>query len=133
MLQLSLNRTCKSISEIKEQALNLMTFLMMLFMTFLMMSYVMLLPMLVILLFTLNVIRHMICGNNQNWLLNLNLFYKTPWTGAGSGLLIPMLEKLNQFHLTDVITLVLLIGKWMGLFLRKNHILRYWGWLSLLH
>ena len=23
--------------------------------------------------------------------------------------------------------------RWMGLFLRKNHLLRYWGWLSLLH
>ena len=28
-------------------------------------------------------------------LLSLNLIYKTPWTGAGSGLLISMLEKLN--------------------------------------
>ena len=27
--------------------------------------------------------------------LNLNLIYKTLWTGAGSGLLISMLEKLN--------------------------------------
>ena len=47
------------------------------------------------LLSTLNVIRHLICGNNQNWLLNLNLTYKTLWTGVGSGLLISMLEKLN--------------------------------------
>ena len=28
---------------------------------------------------------------------------------------------------------VLLMGKWMGLFLRKNHHLRCWGWLSLLN
>ena len=31
---------------------------------------------------TLNVIRHLICGNNLNWLLNLNLMYKILWTGA---------------------------------------------------
>ena len=74
-------------------------------MTFLMVLSVILLSMLMILLSTLNVIRHLICGNNQNWLLNLNLTYKTLWTGAGSGLLISMLEKLNLFRLicaTDV-------------------------------
>ena len=53
--------------------------------------------------------------------------------GAGSGLLISMLEKLNWFCLTGLITLVLLMWKWMGLFLRKSHLLRCWGWLSLLH
>ena len=30
-------------------------------------------------------------------------------------------------------TLVLLVWKWMGLFLRKNLLLRCWGWLSLLN
>ena len=29
------------------------------------------------LLSVLRVIRHMICGNNLSWLLNLNLIYKT--------------------------------------------------------
>ena len=48
-------------------------------------------------------------------------------TVAGSGLLISMLEKLSRFCLTVLITLVLLMSKWMGLFLRKNHILRCWG------
>ena len=33
-------------------------------------------------------------------LLTLNLIYKTLWTGAGSGLLISMLEKLSWFCLT---------------------------------
>ena len=33
--------------------------------------------MLIILLSTLRVIWHLICGNNLNWLLNLNLIYKT--------------------------------------------------------
>ena len=65
------------------------------FMTFLMILSVILLSMLMILLSTLNVIRHLICGDNKNWLLNLNLIYETLWTGTGSGLLISMLEKLN--------------------------------------
>ena len=39
----------------------------------------------------------------------------------GSGLLISMLEKFNWFHLIGLITLVLLMWKWMDLFLRKNH------------
>ena len=102
-------------------------------MTFRMILSVIFLYMLMILLSTLNVIRHLICGNNQNWLLNLNLTYKTLWTGAGSGLLISMQEKLSFFNLTSVKTLVLLIWKWMGLFLRKNHLLKYWGSLYLLH
>ena len=46
-------------------------------MTFLMMLSVILLSMLTILLSILSVIRHLICGNNLNWLLNLNLIYET--------------------------------------------------------
>ena len=46
-------------------------------MTFLMMLSVILLSMLMILLSTLNGVRHLICGNNYNWLLNLNLTYET--------------------------------------------------------
>ena len=65
--------------------------------------------MLIILLSTLSVTRHLICGNNLNWLLNLNLIYKILLTQVGSDLLISMLEKLNWFCLTDLITLVLLV------------------------
>ena len=57
----------------------------------------------------LSVIRHLICGNNLNWLLNLNLIYETLWTGVRSGLLISMLGKLSWFCLTGVITMVLLM------------------------
>ena len=64
-------------------------------MTFLTILSVILLSMLMILLSKLSVIRHLICGNNVNWLLNLNLIYKTLWTGVRSGLLISVLEKLN--------------------------------------
>ena len=51
------------------------------------------------------------------------------WRVAGTS----MLEKLNWFHLTGLITLALLMWKWMGLLLRKNYFLRCWGWLSLLN
>ena len=93
-------------------------------MTILKMLSVILLSMLMILLSILSVIRHLICGNNLNWLLNLNLIYKALWTGAKSDLLISMLGKLNWFCLTGLITLALLMWEWMDLFLRKNHILR---------
>ena len=74
-------------------------------MTFQMMLSVILVSVLMILLCPLSLIRHLICRKNQNWLLNLNLIYKTLWSGAGSGLLISMLEKLNWFHLTSLIML----------------------------
>ena len=80
---------------------------------------VILLSMTMILLSILSVTRHLICGNNLNWLLNLDLIYETLWTGARSDLLISMLGKLNWFHLSDLITLVLYMWKWMSLFLRK--------------
>ena len=38
---------------------------------------VILLSMLMILLSNLSAIRHLICGNSQDWLLNLNLIYET--------------------------------------------------------
>ena len=74
----------------------------------LMMLSVILLSMLMMLLSILSMIRHLIYGSNWNWLLNLNFIYETLWTGALSGLLIPMLGKLSWFRLTDLIRLVLL-------------------------
>ena len=52
---------------------------------------------------------------------------------ARSGFWISMLGKLSWFCLTGLITMVLLMWKWMGLFLRKNHLLRCWGWPSVLN
>ena len=78
-------------------------------MTFLMMLSVILLSMLMILLSILGVIGLLICGNNLNWLLNLNLIYETWWTWVRSGLLILMLGKLSWFRLTSLITMVLLM------------------------
>ena len=83
-----------------------------------------LLSMLMILLSIPSVIRHLICGNNWNLLLKLNLIYETLWTGAEIGFWISMLQKFNWFCFTSLITPVLLMWKWMGLFLSKNHILR---------
>ena len=101
--------------------------------TFLIMLSVIFLSILMILLSILSVIRHLICDSNFNWLLILNLIYETRWTEARSGLLISMLAKRNWSHLTGLITLVLLMWKWMGLFLRKNHLSRCWGWPFLLN
>ena len=55
-----------------------------------------------ILLSILSVIRHLICDNNLNWLLNLNLIYETLWTGARSGLFISMLGLVNNTGSIDV-------------------------------
>ena len=60
-----------------------------------------------------------------------NLIYETLWTGTIRGLLTSMLEKLYWFRLPGLITLVLLIRRWMGLLLRKNHLFRCWDWPSL--
>ena len=78
-------------------------------MAFLMILSVILQYRLMILLSFLSVIRYLIFGNNLNWLLNLNLIYKTLWSGTEKGLLISMLEKLSWFHLTSLITMVLLM------------------------
>ena len=78
-------------------------------MIFLMMLSVILLSILMIVLSILSMIRHLICGNKLNWLLSLNLIYETVWTGVRSGLLILMLGMLGRFHLTGLITMVLLM------------------------
>ena len=40
---------------------------------------------------------------------------------------------LFYVHMAGLITLVLLIWKWIGLFLSKNHLLRCWGFHSFLN
>ena len=83
-------------------------------MTFLMMLYVTLLSKLMMLLCIISVIRHLICGNRsdricRSWLAKLNLICQTLWNGAVSDLLISLLEELNWFRFTSLITLVLLL------------------------
>ena len=101
----SLHKNIQLILEFLKASFLILPFSCYILMTFLMMS-VILLSMLMILLSTVIVIGHLICGTNQNWLLNLNLIYETLCIGAGQGLLISVLEKLNLFRLTSLITLV---------------------------
>ena len=54
-------------------------------MTFLMILSEILLSVLMVLFSILSMVRHLICGNNLNQLLNLNLICKTLWTGARKG------------------------------------------------
>ena len=54
---------------------------------------VILLSMLMILLPILSAIKHLICVNNLNWLLNLILIYETLWIVARIGLLISISAK----------------------------------------
>ena len=102
-------------------------------MNFLIMLFVVLLSMLMTLLSSRSVSRHLICSNNQSWLLNLSLTLKHYWLGQEVGCCFQFWEKVNLFRLTNVITLVLFKWKLMGLFLKKNHLLRRWGCLFLLN
>ena len=78
-------------------------------MTFLTMLSVILLSMLIILLSILSVIKHLNCGNNLNWLLNLSLIYERLWSRVRNGFLISMLGKLSWLRLTSLITMILLM------------------------
>ena len=77
------------------------------FMTFLIMLSV-IIPYMLMIFATLSVTRYLICTNNHNWFLSLNLIYETLWTRA-SGLLISMLGKLTWFRLIGLKTLALLM------------------------
>ena len=68
-----------------------------------MMLSVILLSKLMMLLSIRSVIRHLICWNNLNWLLHLNMIYETLWTGVRTDLLISVLGSLNWFRLTSLI------------------------------
>ena len=67
------------------------------------------------------------------WFLNLDLICETLCIEAVSGLLISMLGKLNWFCLTGLMTNDVIYVKTNGSLLRKNHLLRCWGCLSLLN
>ena len=70
-------------------------------MTFLTMLSVILLSMLMILFSILSVIKHLISGNNLNWLLHLNLIYETLWINAGKTQLV-LFEWSNNIVSVDV-------------------------------
>ena len=60
---------------------------------------VILLSMLVILLSVPSVIRHLVCGNNLNWLLNLNQIYKT--LGWSKKWIVDFIARETQLVLFD--------------------------------
>ena len=77
----SLHKNIQLMQEFLEAPFLILHFSYYTLMTFVMMLSVILLSMLMILLSILGVIGLLICGNNLNWLLNLNLIYETQWTG----------------------------------------------------
>ena len=72
----SLHKNIKLMREFLKGPFLVIHFSCYMLMTFPMMLSALLLSMLMILLSTLNVIRHLICGNNLNCPLNLNLIYE---------------------------------------------------------
>ena len=98
-------------------------------MIFLTMLSVILLSMLMILLSILSVIGHLICGNNLNWLLTLNLIYETldwgkKWLvdfNAGKTQLLSF-DRSNNDGSIDVKMDEFSID--VKMFLRKNYLLR---------
>ena len=101
--------------------------------TFLMMQSVILLFMLMILMSTLSVISHLICGNNQKWLVNFNLICEALWTGSSKWLVdfiarktwLVLFDRSNNAGVIDV--------KIDETVLDENHVLRSWDCLSLLN
>ena len=69
----SLHKNIKLMLEFLKGPFLVLHFSCCILMTFLMMLSVILLSMLMIVLSILSVIRHLICGNNLNWILNLNV------------------------------------------------------------
>ena len=102
----SLHKNIQLILEFFKVPFLVLHFAYYILMIFLMMLSVILVSMLITLLSVLSVISYLICASNYNWLLNLNLIYRTLWIGAGSGLLVSMLKKLNWFCLTSLLILV---------------------------
>ena len=99
-------------------------------MNFLMLS-VILLSMLMILLSVLNVIKHLIRGNNLNCLLNLNLIYKILWLGQEVADLNAGKTQLLWFDWSNNTGSI--DKKMDGSVLEEKHLLRCWGWPSLLN
>ena len=102
-------------------------------MAFLMILYILMLSMLMILLFTLSVSRHLdiLQQLELNSKLESDLWYTVDW--GGSVFLISLRQKNSLFYLTGLIILVLLMWKWIVLFLKKHHLLRCRDYLSLLN
>ena len=84
----NLHKNIQLMLELLKSPFLIMHFSYYMLMASLMMLYVILPSVPMILLSTLSVIKHLICGNNLSWLLNLNLICETLCTGTGSDLVI---------------------------------------------
>ena len=73
----SLHKNIKLMLEFLKAPFLVLQFSYYTLMTFLTKLFDILLSILMILLTILSVIRHLICGNDLNWPLNLNLIYET--------------------------------------------------------
>ena len=91
----SLHKNIQLMCELLKASFFVLYFSYYTLMIFLTMLSVILLSMLMILLSILSEISHLICGNNLNWLLNLNLICETLWTWLRSCLLISVLGKFS--------------------------------------
>ena len=65
-------------------------------------------------------------------------FWTSVWSAGHCGVcskwLVDFIARKTQLVLFNWSqAMVVLMWKWIGLFLRKNHLLRCWGWLSLLN
>ena len=105
----SLHKNIQLIWEFLKAAFLVLHFSHYTLMTFLMMLSLILPSMLMMLLAALNGMRHLICGNNLNWLRNLNLINETLWPRVRKSLLISMLGNLSWFRLTGLMKMVLLM------------------------
>ena len=88
--------------------------------------------MLMILLSLLNVIRHLELARIGFWTWMWSMKHFGLWQEAACRFQCWNSSTFFFFFFADLVTLVLLIWKWMGLFLRKNHLLRCWDCLCLL-
>ena len=114
VLDESLHKNIQLMLEFLKGPILVLHFSCCILMTFLMMLSVLLLSTMMILLSILTMIRHLICSNNLNWLLNSILIYKTLWTEARSGLLISSHDFNPLAHHRNVTSLSLFYRYYFG-------------------
>ena len=101
-------------------------------MTTLNLPVMMLLPMLMLLFLTfLSESRSLMCRDNLNWLLNLNLTLERYWGSRWKVTYQFHADKHSLFHSTIQITFVLIMLKLSGKFFRCNQLLRRGDYLWL--
>ena len=109
----SLHKNIQSMLEFLKASFLVLHFSYYTLMTFLMILSVILLSMSMILLSVLSVVRHLICGNTRIGVWTESDLRDT--VGLGRKWLVDFnAGKINWFRLTSLVTLVLLMCKWIG-------------------